>query len=629
MKLRLVLLLACVSMYGQKYPGSIATDGDMLVAQNSIKVKLQSAVGVSDTTIVIAATPAGQAAILPNSVVSIDLEIMFVCAHTGNTLTIGTATACPSTGGRGYDGTTAAAHNLGPCSGSSFAGCVIGNVVAKHHNSMKDEIKAIEGALGPNLQNVNLSSPSKLSSSYAFPPQMPGGSLISGNSTITMTPVPLGLNGSDTGHYLYVSGGTGAAEACLITGGSGTAGSVSGQIILNCANAHTGAWMVGPASGGIAEAIVAAGTQGSVTIGCGSYNIYGTVTIPYQNMTVRGLGACSVIYPQVNGMTVFNVNAVPGFLNLDMGGLQIIALAPLPALNTIKAINIVSSAMYAIHDVLCIDVFYCLYLDRGGNPANVDRITLQGNSTLWAGSTTDSAGAFLLNAVFSNVGQYPTGRSTSLGLGSNNYYITLQRCITCTIRAFKTADLQNVTNGILFLNDNEGDTIDDATIVTPIDAIDLNRNTVGATAASPSWTKMTHLDIDRFSGTAVSLDNLALFNKVENSTITGAGAMVSGIHMKTGSYGTSIVGNTFQNLAAAMAVWIDANVSYVNINSNYFQAQNGVVGIIVSPGTSDYLAITGNVFDTRQGMVPCQINPALTKSAIASNVGTSSINTCP
>ena len=80
-------------------------------------------------------------------------------------------------------------------------------------------------------------------------------SLIAGNNSLTMTPVPPGVNGSDTGHAVYVSGGAGTAEACVITGGSGTSGQPSGQIIMNCASSHSGAWAVQSASGGIQEAI--------------------------------------------------------------------------------------------------------------------------------------------------------------------------------------------------------------------------------------------------------------------------------------------------------------------------------------------------------------------------------------
>jgi hypothetical protein len=251
-----------------------------------------------------------------NSVVSIDQEIMFVCAASGNTLTIGTTTVCPSTGGRGYDGTTAASHALGPCSGTNLAGCVVGNVVAKHHNAMKDEIKAIEQALGPNLANVNLSQPVKYSLNYVFPPQSPGGSLIAGNNTITMTPVPAGVSGTDTNHRLYVSGGTGTAEACLITGGSAVSGSPSGTLIINCANAHSGAWTIQTATAGIQEAANQAPNGSTIQLAGGNLDIYAAIYIAFKVTRITGSGPSIVsgtqITPHTAGQDIFDVYMCEG-----------------------------------------------------------------------------------------------------------------------------------------------------------------------------------------------------------------------------------------------------------------------------------------------------------------------------
>jgi hypothetical protein len=97
-----------------------------------------------------------------------------------------------------------------------------------------------------------------LSTDYAFTAQAPGGSLTAATpATVTLTPVPKGVNGADVGHYLYISGGTGTAEAVLITGGTATSGSSSGTVTFTPANSHSGAWTIGSASAGIYEAIKA------------------------------------------------------------------------------------------------------------------------------------------------------------------------------------------------------------------------------------------------------------------------------------------------------------------------------------------------------------------------------------
>lgn len=90
-----------------------------------------------------------------------------------------------------------------------------------------------------------------------------GGTLAAGNNVLTFIFIPLGVNSSDVSHYLYVSGGTGTTEPCLITGGGGL------QIIIQCANSHSGAWTISSATGGLAEAhqaIVSGTGNGTIQI---------------------------------------------------------------------------------------------------------------------------------------------------------------------------------------------------------------------------------------------------------------------------------------------------------------------------------------------------------------------------
>lgn len=110
-----------------------------------------------------------------------------------------------------------------------------------------------------------------------------GMSLGIGANALTMTPVPYGVNGTDAKHYLYISGGVGSAEACLISGGAGTSGSTTGQIIITCANTHTGSWVINSANCGITEA--------EFTLPAGSTSprsALGTVALPPTNCIVRG-----------------------------------------------------------------------------------------------------------------------------------------------------------------------------------------------------------------------------------------------------------------------------------------------------------------------------------------------------
>lgn len=142
-----------------------------------------------------------------------------------------------------------------------------------------------------------LNIPIVTSSDFTFS-QTPGGSLIAGGvgQAITLTPCPLGLAGADTLHYVYFSGGTGTAEATLITGGTCTSGAASGTITVTPANAHSGAWTISSATFGLQEAQGTLGaTGGEIRIPAGTYTIYGPFQKAAKAVWVRGAGAATNI----------------------------------------------------------------------------------------------------------------------------------------------------------------------------------------------------------------------------------------------------------------------------------------------------------------------------------------------
>ncbi len=77
----------------------------------------------------------------------------------------------------------------------------------------------------------------------------------SGAKSVTLTPVPVGINSTDLNHYVYISSGTGTPEAVLITGGTAVSGAASGILTFTTVNTHTGAWSITSATAGIAEAL--------------------------------------------------------------------------------------------------------------------------------------------------------------------------------------------------------------------------------------------------------------------------------------------------------------------------------------------------------------------------------------
>lgn len=300
------------------FPNAIATDAALKVANNRIETKLRTAIDAVNTILFVDSTDGFKA----NSLVSIDKEIVAVESVTGTP----NPALVVAAGGRGFDGTSAAAH-----AGGARVQMLID---AWHHNVLAAEIKALETFLGPQGQNLAALQGYR-STSYNFSPQVPGGSLGVGNNVITLTPVPPGVNGSDAGHYMYISGGSGTAEAVLITGGTAIAGAASGTVIVNCANTHSGAWTISSATGGVQEALIAlsksANTSGTVIINqpaSAPCVIHAPVNIPDvpAQFIIEGIGQAinnverASDYPNGNLFQAVNSRGTSVFRNLGITG---------------------------------------------------------------------------------------------------------------------------------------------------------------------------------------------------------------------------------------------------------------------------------------------------------------------
>jgi hypothetical protein len=114
------------------FPTSLDTNATLGVPADSVSSALTSPQLIGDTTAQVA-----NATRIPQwSLVTYGAELEQVCLKSGNTLTFGTPTACPSIAGRGLSGTTIAAHNTG----------VIGylNINGYYHQATSSAIMAVE-----------------------------------------------------------------------------------------------------------------------------------------------------------------------------------------------------------------------------------------------------------------------------------------------------------------------------------------------------------------------------------------------------------------------------------------------------------------------------------------------------
>src|SRR5262245_3799733 len=254
------------------FPGAVTTDQHLAIGVDRQQTTLATILSDTATSM----TVANASIIVVNSLLSIDDEIVQVSGTpTGNSVPIT----------RAFEGTTAAIHLSGAT--------VMGLVDAYHHNTLVAEIEAIENALGPNLTRIPGSAPYLNAGHYIFNPQQPGGTITGGvTNIITLSRVPAGVNGTDTNHYLWVSGGTGTAEAVLITGGTAVAGAASGTLFFTAANTHTGAWTIQTATSGIKEAMVALGANGgTILVAGGVQTIHAPIIIDINNsVQIKGSG---------------------------------------------------------------------------------------------------------------------------------------------------------------------------------------------------------------------------------------------------------------------------------------------------------------------------------------------------
>lgn len=136
---------------------------------------------------------------------------------------------------------------------------------------------------------------------YNFTPQSPGAALSAGACSFTMRPVPTGLLATD---YLYISGGTGTAEAVPVT-------SIVGNTVnATCANSHSGAYTVASATAGIQQAVNVATVGSIVQVPSGATQVWAETRISKQLRIRGGMATDNIgteILPQTAGQTIFHV----------------------------------------------------------------------------------------------------------------------------------------------------------------------------------------------------------------------------------------------------------------------------------------------------------------------------------
>jgi hypothetical protein len=307
-----------------KYPTAVATDADLKVRKNFVSTALASSIATGDTLISVRDASDIEA----NMLLTIDQEVVAVASVSGNNLVVS----------RGFDNTAAASHRSGAT--------VAQFPTAYDINALAEEIKAIETALGPTLSNVPANGGKLQAANYDWAAQSPGGSLTSGIvNSITLAPVPPGVNAANVEYYVYISGGVGTAEAVLVTGGTAVAGAASGTLLFTPSNSHSGAWTVQSASEGVGEALAAARASRQtveITPRSGGWNLYGPVFMPiYTGLSAPGRASRDgyvTVLPATDG-AVINVRFGQGTTALQAFHIQSGCTIDGPAFNYPTQVN--------------------------------------------------------------------------------------------------------------------------------------------------------------------------------------------------------------------------------------------------------------------------------------------------
>jgi len=117
---------------------------------------------------------------------------------------------------------------------------------------------------------------------------------------VNLEPCPPGVSAIEPWYFVYISG-AGKPEAVRVTGGTCKGDGRAGTLEFVTENSHPAGYVVGSASGGIAEASIAArftptnptgvSQSGKVVIPAGEYDVYAPISIRASNQTIDFAGS--------------------------------------------------------------------------------------------------------------------------------------------------------------------------------------------------------------------------------------------------------------------------------------------------------------------------------------------------
>lgn len=264
----ILFLLVAFSLCAQtaRYPGAVATTNDLTDLADRAQTTLSSPMNSTATSFTVVSGSKFSAGMI----LTIDNEQIKICNVAVGVISVGHS-SCPNIDGRAWSSTAAAGHNTGALVSDYF--------VAYEFKAAREEIKAIEAALGVNLANVQapltIPLPVNQGGTAAITPTVArtnlgaaasgaNGDITSLSALSTALSVPQGGTGANswtTNCLLY--GGGSAVLNCLAAGSqyqvyqAGSAGVPAiGALHLDQAAAVSGA--LPPSNGGTGQSTTSA-----------------------------------------------------------------------------------------------------------------------------------------------------------------------------------------------------------------------------------------------------------------------------------------------------------------------------------------------------------------------------------
>ena len=425
--------------------------------------------------------------------------------------------------------------------------------------------------------------------------QAPGGNLnASSPATVTLTPCPSGVDGSNTNHFLRILDGVAGDENVLITGGSCTSAAASGTVQFTPSLSHTSTnWTLVSASGGIQEAVWEAG-KGKFVYLDGISDVWATISIPRTSVSIVGKGhgtSGSRILPKVDSLTVFSFDPSISLTRFRAEGFEVNGTAL--GSNTVTVFQGTNVIDTYFNHLLFQDTFEAFHLD--GDGITIRDTTIRGTVTAFFGDETGLDRTFHL--------LIDGWQQTAAGLAYTTSVppITFQRVVNGFIRNVVFRDLNNTaTHAIVLTNACEGVQVTDSIIVNSLGGILLEETTVGSDTKAADWTLIDNVMCDQIGTICVDIEGNAKFTTINQlydtnpDAGTRAGVLLRSSNLTTG---TSVTQSVFQNMVVGYTgIEVEAGVKWFVLSGNFFWGNSGSA-IVVDPGSSDRYVITHNFLD--------------------------------